>query len=110
MMGDGNSKEELIQKHLEMQERYEQLQPINAKLVKDVKKKKESYVRREVFYKSQISHIKEMLEKTVLCRGSHESSIPSIRNMQSDVSASHISECSSMRSLSPPAVCVECFW
>ena len=74
-------KEELIQKHLEVQEKFEGLQPTNSRLVKDMKKKKESYVRREVFYKSQISHIKEVLEKTVLCRGGNESSMPSIRSM-----------------------------
>lgn len=74
-------KDELIQKHLEVQERFEALQPTNSRLVKDMKKKKESYVRREVFYKSQISHIKEVLEKTVLCRGGNESSMPSIRSM-----------------------------
>jgi len=85
--GSTHSKEELTQKHLEMQERFETLQPTNARLVKDLKKKKESYVRREVFYKSQISNIKEVLEKTVLCRGGNESSMPSIRSMHSQASA-----------------------
>ena len=85
--GSTYSREELAQKHLEMQERFETLQPTNARLVKDLKKKKESYVRREVFYKSQISNIKEVLEKTVLCRGGNESSMPSIRRMHSQASA-----------------------
>ena len=89
-MPDGSvmGKDELIQKHLEVQERFEALQPINSRLMKDLKKKKESYVRREVFYKSQISHIKGVLEKTVLCRGGNESSKPAIDRMHAQVSSS----------------------
>ena len=85
-LADGNMKEDLIQRHLDVQKEFESLQPLNQKLGKDAQKKKESYVRREVFYKSQISHIKDMLEKTVLCRGSNEASMPAIRNMHREAS------------------------
>ena len=89
-MPDGSTMNhaELAQKHQEVQERFEALQPTNSRLMKDLKKKKESYVRREVFYKSQISHIKEVLEKTVLCRGGNESSRPAIDKMHAQVSDS----------------------
>jgi len=86
VFADGSSRDELIQKWMEFQEKFDGLQPVNSKLLKEVKKKKESYVRREVFYKSQISHIKDVLEKTVLCRGGKESSMPAIRNMHQQAS------------------------
>ena len=86
LLADGNMKEDLIQRHLDVQKEFESLQPLNQKLGKDAQKKNESYVRREVFYKSQISHIKDMLEKTVLCRGGNEASMPAIRNMHKEAS------------------------
>lgn len=79
-------KEDLIQRHLDVQKEFETLQSLHRKLAKDVQKKKESYLRREVFYKSQISHIKDMLEKTVLCRGGDEASMPAIRHMRKEAS------------------------
>ena len=85
-LADGNLKEDLIQRHQDVQKEFETLQPLHQKLCKDAQKKKESYVRREVFYKSQISHIKDMLEKTVLCRGGDEASMPSIRHMHKEAS------------------------
>jgi len=85
-LADGNLKEDLIQRHLDVQKEFETLQPLHQKLGKDVQKKKESYVRREVSYKSQISHIKDMLEKTVLCRGGDEASMPAIRKMHKEAS------------------------
>jgi hypothetical protein len=87
MTADGVSKEEMIAKHMEMQERFDALHPLNSKLVKDVKKKKESYVRREVYYKSQISHIKEVLEKTVLCHGGSEGDLPTVKKMHTQIMA-----------------------
>lgn len=87
MTADGVSKEEMIAKHMEMQERFDALQPQNSRLVKDVKKKKESYVRREVYYKSQISHIKQVLEKTVLCHGGSEGDLPTIKKMHKQIMA-----------------------
>ena len=85
-VADGNLKEDLIQRRQDVQKEFETLQPLHQKLCKDAQKKKESYVRREVFYKSQISHIKDMLEKTVLCRGGDEASMPSIRHMHKEAS------------------------
>ena len=86
-LGDGVSRDELSQKYVDLQEQYEKLQPLTSKLQSEVKKKKESYLRREVQYKSEISHIKDVLEKTVLCRGGQESSMTSMRNMHKQASA-----------------------
>ena len=86
-LGDGVSWDELSQKYVDLQEQYEKLQPLTSKLQNEVKKKKESYLRREVQYKSEISHIKDVLEKTVLCRGGQESSMTSMRNMHKQASA-----------------------
>ena len=59
---------ELIDHYAEVSAKYEQVGLLQEKLSTSLKRKGESYVRREVQYKSEISHLKETLEQTVLCR------------------------------------------
>ena len=63
---------DMVSRYQELQKLYEDKASEHEKLHSNIKKQKESYIRREVFYKSQISHIKDTLEKTVLCRGVEE--------------------------------------
>mmetsp|Transcript_6705 Transcript_6705/g.16116 ORF Transcript_6705/g.16116 Transcript_6705/m.16116 type:complete len:458 (+) Transcript_6705:135-1508(+) len=72
---------DMVSRYQELQKLYEDKASEHEKLHSNIKKQKESYIRREVFYKSQISHIKDTLEKTVLCRGVEEVSMPKIRDM-----------------------------
>jgi len=69
---DTASVHELMSRYQELQKLYEDKAAEHEKLHTKVKKQKESYIRREVKYKSEISHIKDTLEKTVLCRGAEE--------------------------------------
>ena len=92
-MNEGITKEELIQRHMQLQEQFDALQPLNLKLLKDVDKKKKSYMRREIAYKSQISHLKMVLEKTVLCHGSSESDLPATKMMHSEASTLQLILC-----------------
>jgi hypothetical protein len=82
---------------MQLQEQFDALQPLNLKLLKDVDKKKKSYMRREIAYKSQISHLKMVLEKTVLCHGSSESDLPATKQMHSEASTPQLILCACVR-------------
>mmetsp|Transcript_41675 Transcript_41675/g.131383 ORF Transcript_41675/g.131383 Transcript_41675/m.131383 type:complete len:240 (-) Transcript_41675:668-1387(-) len=80
-----DSKDEYIAKLNQLQESYDSLVPAHEKLKQDLKKRNESYLRREVQYKAEISQLKSTLEKTVLCRGSEEVSMPKLRNLHQSI-------------------------
>eukprot|EP00294_Goniomonas_avonlea_P001263 CAMPEP_0114548816 /NCGR_PEP_ID=MMETSP0114-20121206/5189_1 /TAXON_ID=31324 /ORGANISM="Goniomonas sp, Strain m" /LENGTH=541 /DNA_ID=CAMNT_0001733443 /DNA_START=31 /DNA_END=1656 /DNA_ORIENTATION=- len=69
----------------DIQAKYEMLMSDYESLMADAKKRQESYVRREVQFKSQIERMKELLEKAVLNRGGSEVGMPRIRQLHTKI-------------------------
>uniref|UniRef100_A0A7S1HM75 Uncharacterized protein n=1 Tax=Hemiselmis andersenii TaxID=464988 RepID=A0A7S1HM75_HEMAN len=69
----------------QMSDKYQGMCEDHDRMIQQGKKEQQDFIRREVQYKSQISRMKELLDKAVLSRGGDEVGMPKIRETHAKI-------------------------